>query len=830
MEISFLGGAHEVGGSCILLNICNKNILLDCGIRQSSSKDPIPDFKIIQENGGIDAIVISHAHMDHIGCLPIISKEYPMARIYTNVMTKYLMKVLLYDSLKIMNNREIEIPLYAEKDVKSMLSRVFPVNYMVEFSIFQDMKLCFYAAGHIAGASCIYIKSPEGTVFYSGDFSIFSQRTVDGLKLPKLRPDVGIFETTYGDRLHSNREVEEERLIKVVNECALNGGKMLIPAFALGRAQEIILMIKRAINNGKIKGIKVYVDGMIRDINKIYKLGPLYLKNSLGKKILRGMEPFYDDNIIPVKNKENREKIVEDGESCIIISSSGMLTGGFSQYYAEKLAPVESSYIIITGYQDEESPGRKLLNLLEKKDRKLELNGKLIPVRCRVEKVGLSAHSDKGEIKSLIKILSPRNIFMVHGDGKIIENFSKEISCEIRSRVYSPKCGENYCVNINNPRKQISRQIKRIMKEDIPLNKIDMKKLWKFVLDNYGQKFFTVEELAFIWTGCRNLNGNLEAISNFQQNLISSIYFENDMRRLFMFRPKLDYEVAELLKPRELKPNELNDLVNEYFGDFKFKKASFIYGQKNIILNFDFPSIVKRQIYDVMDKFKKDTEWNVEISNSVNINEASSIINKILYGADIKKISYKLDENKVEVNLNSNFYVDKNILEKFTKCTGLKLIFKLPVKVMDKEVTLENNKSGTAMEQNKALNLIDSVFKDKEFKPYRKSIKSNKGEKYIELGFITPMIGKKYENDITELGNITGWSMKISSSVNQNQIINGIKLLCSIQNVRLKKNPSFNIVDLTVTLKLKNSEPEEKVQLIKEKIEHDTGCTVIFSL
>lgn len=182
MHISFLGGAREIGGSCMLLRIYNKNILLDCGVRQNSSKDALPDFKLIQDNGGVDAIVISHAHMDHIGSLPIISREYPEARIYATKMTKDLMKVLLYDSLKIMNNREGEIPLYAEKDVVNMLSRVFPINYMVKFPIFDNMVLTFYMAGHIAGASCVYITTPEGSFFYSGDFPCFLRRQWKVLK------------------------------------------------------------------------------------------------------------------------------------------------------------------------------------------------------------------------------------------------------------------------------------------------------------------------------------------------------------------------------------------------------------------------------------------------------------------------------------------------------------------------------------------------------------------------------------------------------------------------------------------------------------------------
>ncbi|MDF2522297.1 MAG: beta-lactamase domain protein, partial [Clostridia bacterium] len=198
MRLTFSGGAYEVGGSCILLNIDNKNILLDCGIRQSSSKDTLPDFRIIQESGGVDAIIISHAHTDHTGALPLISKEYPYAKIYMTNMTKDLTRVLLYDSLKIMNNREAEIPMYVENDVLNMLDRVHTLNYSVDFEIFEDLKITFYPAGHIAGACCVYIVSKEGSFFYSGDFTLFAQKTIEGAKLPKLRPDAAIFESTYG--------------------------------------------------------------------------------------------------------------------------------------------------------------------------------------------------------------------------------------------------------------------------------------------------------------------------------------------------------------------------------------------------------------------------------------------------------------------------------------------------------------------------------------------------------------------------------------------------------------------------------------------------------
>jgi Metallo-beta-lactamase superfamily. len=160
MKFYFCGGASEVGASCYLVNIDGKNILLDCGIRMSSGKDNLPDFQLIQENGGVDVILISHAHMDHIGALPIISRIYPDAKIYMTHAAKDLTRVLLYDSLKIME-REAEIPAYAEIHVREMLNRIICHTPGHTFSPFldSDLKVTFYSAGHIAGAASIYIHS-----------------------------------------------------------------------------------------------------------------------------------------------------------------------------------------------------------------------------------------------------------------------------------------------------------------------------------------------------------------------------------------------------------------------------------------------------------------------------------------------------------------------------------------------------------------------------------------------------------------------------------------------------------------------------------------------
>ena len=530
MEFLFLGGAMEIGASCIYVKLGGKRILFDSGIRQSNAKDPLPDFRTIQEQGGLDAIVVSHAHMDHIGTLPIISKAYPNARIYMTVMTAELTRVLLYDSLKIMAYREDEIPHYTEQDVLSMLGRVTPMRFQMELAILENVKLTFYPAGHIAGAACAYLVAEEGTLFYSGDFAAFSQRTIEGVHIPKLRPDVAIVETTYGNRLHANRQVEEKRLVELVRECIESGQKVLIPAFALGRSQEVLLILRAAIQNEEIPAIPVYVDGMVRDINIVYTRNPTFLKNALGKRILRGGEPFYTKEIQPVAPMQNREELLKIKGPAVFVSSSGMLTGGPSMQYAKMLVQSEEACIIITGYQDEESPGRQLLNLLENKEEgKITLDGTTLPVRCRVEQVGLSAHGDKSEITALLERLSARQVFLVHGNEETIRAYGKELAMEdYRRQIYLPECGHIYTVEIHKKRQQLSNILPYTMQKNVSFTAEDAKLLWTYWQDNYSGRKFSVSQIATIWYGQQQEEAVLQEMQNI---LAQSPYFSPNMRQ-----------------------------------------------------------------------------------------------------------------------------------------------------------------------------------------------------------------------------------------------------------------------------------------------------------
>lgn len=790
LKIYFLGGALEVGASCILVRINNKNILMDCGIRQGGSKDSLPDFRLIQENGGIDAVIISHAHMDHIGSLPLLLKEYPLAKVYANNMTKELMRVLLYDSIKIMNSREVEIPLYREIDVEDLLNRTYTYNFEVPFTILEDIRVIFYMAGHIPGASCIYITSQDGSVFYSGDFSIFPQVIVEGAKIPKLRPDVAILESTYGDKLHANRKLEEEKLVEIVQERLKSGGKILIPSFALGRAQEVLLILKKAKNIKALENVNIYIDGMIKDINIAIKRNPLYLKNSLCKKILKGNEPFYDDNIIPVTNAKMREEILKSKEPCVIISSSGMITGGPSQYYAEKLLQLEESTVIISGYQDEESPGRRILELLEgdKEERRIEINNKLIPVRATLEKVSLSAHGDKSEIKALNERLSPKNLFLVHGNSEVISSLAKEISATSIGRVYAPKVGDSYSINIENPREQIFKNFKYRLNyvKDVKIE--DLKNLRNFIVEKYGFRNFTANELLMIWHGEKEVSHDY--IKQFELMLMESIYFTNDNRRLFMFEPSTDSDIEANEKKEELNQTEVHNLLKETFDKHGVKKIGLQVENKKVILYFDFPKIISSGVLEIIKTIENNIKWEIEINKQTNLTAMNKLIMEMLPEGIVGKISNYIAEEKVEIKLLKDIDI-KDIKNQFKAKTG----FNLTVKgESTEEITITKE---VKLDQNELINIIDTEFENERFRPYKKSVIKIG---YMKLAFISPVAGKMYEDKIQGLILRSGWNIEVADIYNQNEIINISEIICNELNIKLKKRPSFINGDIKLNI------------------------------
>jgi Cft2 family RNA processing exonuclease/dsRNA-specific ribonuclease len=425
IQLSFLGGASAIGASSALLQVADTSILIDCGVRFKTG-NALPDLNQLTGKH-LDAIVVTHAHSDHTGALPVVHEAYPETPIYLTPPTQELVSILQRDALKLMD-REGDVPLYNERQVESMIEMFRPVHHGDRIQV-GDIDIVYLPASHILGASMVYFGTPAGNVMFTGDYSVDAQRTVPALDRPGLPVDLLVTETTYGNRLHADRRTSENMLVNRVAQVTEAGGRVLIPAFAIGRAQEVLLILKQALRHQKIPDCPIFVDGMVRSVCAVYSHHSRYVSRSLLRDSQRSGHPFFSGSITAVGNAQERKDVLSAG-ACAIVASSGMLSGGPSAFYAAELASHDTDAILITGYQDEESPGRALLNLAAATGpRPLRLGDKVVDVRCAFETYSLSAHADRMQMVGLIEALRPRTVVLVHGDIAAKSMLADSLSC-----------------------------------------------------------------------------------------------------------------------------------------------------------------------------------------------------------------------------------------------------------------------------------------------------------------------------------------------------------------------------------------------------------------
>jgi hypothetical protein len=600
----------------------------------------------------------------------------------------------------------------------------------------------------------------------------------------------------------------------------------------LGRAQEIILLLKKAINKGELPAFKIYVDGMVKDICRVYQLNPNYLHHYQAKKIWRGQELFYDDQVIAVTGRqEQREAIVACPEPCCIIASSGMLTGGPSQWYAQKLAGDPGNYIALTGYQDEESPGKQLLELADRPNglkRQLKLGDLSLNVKCGIGTYGLSAHADKTEIISLIQSLHARHVFLVHGNPTTTATLARAVQTEYPGRVYAPTNGESFEPKIALPRKQLTKQQLPTLNRQTAPQETDLAELWRFISEQRGAAAgFTAEELLYTWSGRNDTFAT--ACLPFVKLLNSSRYFESETRRPFIFHTVPPDTLSATENDRFMEVNHMLALVDERFppGTGLYKKGAR-FEAKIVLLYFNFPLVAQQNCQAEFAAFTAETGWKIQVNSECNISAAQNLILQLLADDDVvlQKFSYFPVENRFKIRLNREISNPDQLQTKFRELTGMQLIPEFsghetalpptPVKATSDQV-----------EQNQALAAITAAFAAQEAKLYKKSLKLINGQPGIELSFISPQIGERYRKLINQLESQLHWPIRINPTPNQMEILNTGHRLLTQNQIILKKNLSYLPKEMKVVATVQATK-SEWLDGIAAEFQRLTGLEITF--
>jgi hypothetical protein len=424
VRISFLGAARQVGRSCLFLQTPESRILLDCGVdiaAQGNERFPIlnaPEFDIKE----LDAVILSHAHLDHSGLIPYLYKMGYRGPVYMTAPTRDIAALLALDFIGV-SYKKATAPLYRVADIKAMVKHSISLNYNEVTDITPDIRLTFYNAGHALGSAMVHLNIGNGwhNLLYTADFKFARTRVLDmaAFKFPRL--ESLIIESTYGgkDNTLPPRKDSEAVFIDAINRTLKKDGKVLVPVLGVGRAQEIMMVVDSAIKEGLIPKVPVYVDGMVWDVTAIHTAYPEFLSSNLRSQVFQDKNPFISEGFKRIGSPQERQEVIEGG-SCIILATSGMLVGGASQEYFKNLADNKRNSIIFVSYLGPGSLGRQVQEgLKEVHFTSSEGREEVSKVELEVVTIdGMTGHSGRNELLNFINNLNPlpRRIIIQHGE------------------------------------------------------------------------------------------------------------------------------------------------------------------------------------------------------------------------------------------------------------------------------------------------------------------------------------------------------------------------------------------------------------------------------
>lgn len=453
VSIITLGGFKQVGRSCILVITKESKLMLDCGIHPGAKHGPdaYPRLDWIDlDLDELDGVIISHAHLDHTGFLPVLFKYGYDGPVYCTEPTLPLMALLLSDYVKVAQSQGKQL-LFDMKDVREALRHCITLPYATVTDISPDTKLVFNNAGHILGSATIHLHIGEGAynIVYTGDFKFGKTQLFESAVWNYPRVETLVVESTYGAKedVMPSREEVESSFIKTVNDTLSKDGKVLIPVPAVGRAQEIMLVIDKYMKNKKLMEVPVFLEGMLSEATAIHMAYPEYLSRELKSKLLESDEnPFASEYFTVIEHPSNREEALREGPA-IIMATSGMLEGGPVLGYFESIVEDKRNKVLFVSYQITGTLGRRVLDgvrqvsMLDEKGKM-----KIVNIRCEVEKIeGFSGHSDYNQIIKFVSKMKSKlqQVIVCHGEKSKVENVAYMIWRLVKLPALQPNVQES---------------------------------------------------------------------------------------------------------------------------------------------------------------------------------------------------------------------------------------------------------------------------------------------------------------------------------------------------------------------------------------------------
>ncbi|MFW9867691.1 MAG: beta-CASP ribonuclease aCPSF1 [Candidatus Thorarchaeota archaeon] len=447
IRMSALGGFREVGRSCILMQTRDSNVLLDVGLNVGNPYDKFPYFDVPEFSiRDLDAIIVSHSHLDHCGLVPFLYKYGYRGPVYCTLPTRNLATMLQLDFIQICEKEGSPLP-YSKRDVKETVLHTIPLSWGKVTDIAPDIKLTLHNSGHILGSSMIHLHFGKGdyNFVYTGDFKFQKTRLLEKATVKFPRVESLLIESTYGgaqDRIPSRQDSERE-LKQILNSTLKRGGKVLIPVLAVGRAQELLIVLEEYISKGFIDKVPIFIDGLISEATAIHTANPDYLSSDLREKILhQGKNPFLSDYFETVSAQDDRLDIIKGGP-CIILATSGMLIGGPSVQYLKALAEDSNNSLVFVSYQVSGTTGNRIqrgfreLQFVDAKGRTqlIKINLKIFTLE------GFSGHSSRSQISQFLRRIQPRpkTIIVNHGEESKCISLSTMIHKKLRKQTKSPR-------------------------------------------------------------------------------------------------------------------------------------------------------------------------------------------------------------------------------------------------------------------------------------------------------------------------------------------------------------------------------------------------------